>query len=132
VPGVAWINVPCISSDLMTTRTRDFALAAAPAPGRLVVKASGRMVVGHGADSGYWRACLHQAGDLLVDLSAVTALDARGVGVLASLVRGVTGRGGRFRVVAASPRAERVLEVTGLASIVASTRHSRRRSPAAA
>jgi ABC-type transporter Mla MlaB component len=117
----------------MTTRTRHFAVAAAPAPGRLLVKATGRMVVGHGADSGRWRVCLlPQVGDVLVDLSAVTALDARGVGVLASLVRGVTGRGRRFRVVAASPRAERVLAVTGLASIVASTRHSSRRSPAAA
>jgi ABC-type transporter Mla MlaB component len=117
----------------MTIRTRHFALATTPAPGRLLVKATGRMVVGHGADPGHWRASLAlQPGDVLVDLSGVTALDARGVGVLASLVRGVTGRGGRLRVVAASPRAERVLAITGLASIVASTRRSSWRSPAAA
>jgi ABC-type transporter Mla MlaB component len=111
-----------------------FTLAATGAPGRLILKAYGRLVVGHGADPGRWRACLapHDANDLLVDLSGVTALDAGGVGVLAGLVDRVTGRGGRVRVVAASPRAEWVLRLAGLASLIASTRRPAWGHPAAA
>ena len=110
----------------MTTPSPHFALATTAAPGRLLVTVSGRLVVGHGADSGQWRTCLalYEARDVLLDLSGVTALDARGVGVLAGLVDRMTDRGGRVRVVAASPRAEWVLTVTGLASLLASTRRS--------
>lgn len=118
----------------MSALSPHFALAATATPGRLIVTAHGRLVTGHGADAGRWRACLGQddAGDVLVDLGGVTALDAGGVGVLASLVGRVTGRGGRVRVVTASPRAERVLTMSGLGSILASTRRPTWRSPAAA
>jgi anti-anti-sigma factor len=121
---VAWIDMP----------SSPFALATTAASGRLIVTAHGRLVVGHGADAGHWRACLtpHDASDVLVDLAGVTALDAGGVGVLAGLVDRVTGRGGRVRVVAASPRAEWVLTLAGLASLIASTRRSAWGRPAAA
>jgi anti-sigma B factor antagonist len=104
----------------------EFALAATTAPGRLLLTVAGRLVAGHGAESRQWRTCLalYEARDVLVDLSAVTALDAGGVGVLAGVVDRVTSRGGRVRVVAASPRAEWVLTVSGLASLLASTRRS--------
>jgi anti-anti-sigma factor len=114
--------------------SQKFALVATALPGHLIVKAHGRLVVGHGANAAQWRACLtpHEASDVLVDLAGVTALDAGGVGVLAGLVDRVTGRGGRVRVVAASPRAEWVLSLAGLASLIASTRRSAWGRPAAA
>jgi anti-anti-sigma factor len=111
-----------------------FALATATAPDRLLVTMAGRLVVGHGVESNHWRTCLalYAARDVLIDLSGVTALDAAGVGVLAGIVHRVTGQGGRVRVVAASPRAEWVLTVTGLASLLASTRRSAWSHPIAA
>jgi anti-anti-sigma factor len=118
----------------MKTSSPQFALAATTAPGRLLLTAAGRLVAGHGAESAQWRTCLalYEARDVLLDLSGVTALDAGGVGVVAGLVDRVTGRGGRVRVVAASPRAEWVLTVTGLASLLASTRRSAWSRPVAA
>jgi anti-anti-sigma factor len=111
-----------------------FALVATAAPGRLIITARGRLVAGHGADAGQWRASLapHDARDVLLDLAGITALDAGGVGVLAGLVDRVTGRGGRVRIVAASPRAEWVITLTGLASLLASTQRSAWGRPAAA
>jgi ABC-type transporter Mla MlaB component len=103
----------------MTFYTPHFALAAQLSPGGLVVKAVGRLVVGHGADPAGWQLCLggHFGRDVTLDLSEVTALDGAGSGVLASLARQAMLRGGRVRVVAAHARVRRVLALVGLSDL---------------
>ena len=53
-------------------------------------------------------------GTVVVDLTAVTFLDATGLGVLAGARRTIAARGGRLRVVVGDPAILRVFRITGM------------------
>lgn len=60
-------------------------------------------------------ALLAEEGALTLDLSAVEFMDSTGIGALIELAKACEQQGSPFAVCAVSPRARRVLEVTGLA-----------------
>jgi anti-anti-sigma factor len=95
---------------------RQFSLTSIRETGHVVVRACGRLVLGHGADEPLWAAQLDQSADsdVALDLSCVSDLDARGLGVLAALVRRARQRGTSVSVVAASRVVQRLGELTGL------------------
>jgi ABC-type transporter Mla MlaB component len=80
------------------------------------VRACGRLVLGHGADESLWASQLDQyaATDVALDLSCVSDLDARGLGVLATVVRRAGQRGTTVSVLAASRVVQRLGELMGL------------------
>ena len=51
---------------------------------------------------------------VLLDLGEVTFIDSAGIRVIAGEARSLDGRGVRLRIVATSPRAERLLRMTGV------------------
>jgi len=95
---------------------RQFSLTSVRQAHRIVVRACGRLVLGHGADEPLWAAQLDQpaATDVALDLSCVTDLDARGLGVLATLVQRARQRGAVLSVIAASRVVQRLVEMTRL------------------
>lgn len=86
-----------------------------------VVAACGGLVVGAGADAREWAAAAApgRADRVVLDLSAVTAIDARGIGRLLALRRGLAGRGAQLTVAAATPRVWRVVELLHLDGVLA-------------
>lgn len=58
---------------------------------------------------------LSSGADLALDLSAVDFMDASGVGALVTIAAAAQHEGRTFEVTATSVRANRVLEITGLA-----------------
>ena len=94
---------------------RQFSLTSVRETQRIVVRASGRLVLGHGADEQLWASQLDQsATDVALDLSCVTDLDARGLGVLATLVRRGRQRGTTVSLIAASHVVQRLGAMAGL------------------
>jgi anti-anti-sigma factor len=95
---------------------RQFSLMSIREARRIVVRACGRLVLGHGADEPLWASQLDEsaATDVALDLSCVSELDARGLGVLATLVRRARQRGTTVSVIAASRVVQRLGEMTGL------------------
>ena len=99
--------------------SRSFPNQRADAEG-VMLAAEGRLVLGDGAD---WEAWSPQAAAtagrvIRVDLSAVTDIDAAGVGLLVRLAVHARCHGRELAIVAASPRVRQVLElvqVSGLA-----------------
>jgi anti-anti-sigma factor len=83
---------------------------------RTVLRAFGRLVLGHGAHEPLWTSHFDQAvaTDVVLDLSCVNDVDARGLGVLAALVRRARQRGARLSVIAASSVVQRLAEMTRL------------------
>ena len=81
-----------------------------------LLRCSGRLVLGRGAERHVWAAFLDgtERVDVLLDLTAVTDMDAAGVGVIAALCRSMRRRGGTVRLLAASPRVRTLLRVTGV------------------
>ena len=61
-----------------------------------LLRCSGRLILGHGADGSFWTPLVAGADgvDLLLDLAAVTQIDAAGVGVIVDLCRSMHRRGG--------------------------------------
>lgn len=86
-----------------------------------VVCATGRLIVGAGADHVTWPvpAAAGELTDVVVNLRRVTALDAAGLGALLRLREAVAGRGARLTLAAAPPRVRRVLHLAGLEAIFA-------------
>ena len=82
----------------------------------MVVRASGRLILGHGAHEPLWLSHLDQATstDVALDLSCVNDIDARGLGVLAALTRRARQRGTTLSVIAASGIVQRLGEMTRL------------------
>jgi anti-anti-sigma factor len=82
----------------------------------MIVRACGRLVLGQGADEPFWSSHLEQATatDVALDLSCVNDVDARGLGVLATLVRRARQRGTAVSVIAASRSVQRLAELTRL------------------
>ena len=93
-----------------------FSLTSIREAQRIVVRACGRLVVGHGAHEPLWASQLDQSAptDVALDLSCVSDLDARGLGVLATLVRRARRRGTTVSVIAASRVVHRIGEMTGM------------------
>ena len=86
-------------------------------PNRMVVRVAGRLVAsGHRPVGG----CLDVApgADLGLDLSAVSHMDASGLGLLAEFVRNVQAQGRRVSIVAANRRVRTLLELTRLDALL--------------
>jgi anti-anti-sigma factor len=85
-----------------------------------LLRCSGKLILGHGADRSFWAPLLAGADgvDLLLDLAAVTQIDAAGVGVIVDLCRSMHRRGGTVRMVAASARVRRMLRLTGVEALL--------------
>lgn len=85
-------------------------------PQQVVLRATGRLTAGAGADHPIW-AELSAAADgmvLQLDLAGVCRIDAAGIGRLAELSTAVRARGGNVQLVAASERVRTMLRVTGV------------------
>jgi anti-anti-sigma factor len=114
--------------------TSSFGLEVFVGQGTRVVAARGRLVAGAGADAREWASAggSGRAQRVVLDLTAVTALDAGGIGRLLLVRQALAGRGARLSIAAATPRVWRVLELTGLDRVFAPGRHPRRQEAAAA
>lgn len=99
-----------------------------------VVTARGRLVAGAGADAREWASAAASglAQRVVLDLTAVTALDAGGIGRLLLVRQALAGRGAHLTIAAATPRVWRVLELVGLDRVLAPGRDPRRHEEAAA
>lgn len=119
----------CESRDPQTasrsSNGRQFSLTSFREAQRVVVRACGRLILGQGADQDLWAAHLDQttATNVALDLSCVDDVDARGLGVLAGLVRRARGRGTIVSVVAASRVVQRLVEMTRLDQVLPGTWH---------
>ena len=84
--------------------------------------AEGRLVLGHGVDWEAWSPLVAATPGRVVrvDLSAVTDIDAAGVGMLVRLAVQARCLGRELAVVAASPRVRRVLELVQLDRVAGS------------
>jgi len=104
------------TAKIALSEKRQFSLTSIREAHRIVVRACGRLVLGHGADEPLWTAQLDQsaATDVALDLSCVSDLDARGLGVLATLVRRAAQRGATVSVIAASAVVQRIGKLAGL------------------
>jgi anti-anti-sigma factor len=100
----------------VSSRIGQFSLTSIRDAQRLVLRACGRLVLGHGADEPLWRSRLDEAAApaVALDLSCVNDIDARGLGVLADLARRAAERGTTLSVVAASGVVQRLGRVTRL------------------
>jgi anti-anti-sigma factor len=88
------------------------------APHAVVVRCSGRIVRGDGADD-LLRAVMSQDGrHLEIDLSAVSAIDAGGLGVLAGLERWARETNRSIQLINPSKRVREALEATSLSSVL--------------
>lgn len=97
-------------------RLRQFSLTSLREARRVVVRACGRLTLGHGADRHLWESHVEQAAakDVALDLSCVSDVDARGLGLLAGLVRRARRRGTIVSVIAASRVVQRLGTMTHL------------------
>src|SRR5690242_15635700 len=93
---------------------RQFSLTSIVQAQRMVVRACGRLVLGHGANEPLWASQLDRATvtDVELDLSCVNDVDARGLGVLATFVRRARLHGTTVTVIAASRVVQRLGEMT--------------------
>jgi anti-anti-sigma factor len=94
---------------------------------RIVVRACGRLILGQGADQDLWAAHVDEAAatNVALDLSCVNDVDARGLGLLASLVNRARGRGTIVSVMAASRVVQRLAEMTRLDRALPGAWHER-------
>jgi anti-anti-sigma factor len=109
---------------------RQFSLTSFRQAQRIVVRACGRLILGHGADQDLWAPHVDQttATNVALDLSCVDDVDARGLGVLADLVRRARERGTILSVIAASRVVQRLVEMTRLDRALPGAWHERRDS----
>ena len=109
------------------SRGRQFSLMSIREAQRTVVRACGRLVLGHGAHERLWASHLDQATltDVALDLSCVNDVDARGLGVLAALARRARQRGTTVSVIAASRVVQRLGEMTRLDRALTGAWHER-------
>lgn len=92
------------------------------AAGELVprLRMHGRLVSGAGADHGSWVGLSRAlAGEIVLDLTGVVAIDAAGVGRLLRTRERLAARGARLTIRAASSRVRRVLDLTGVSPLFA-------------
>jgi len=103
----------------MTTGSA-FGLHISGTHGTRCIRATGRLVVGAGAESPGWAmtGTLGDVDHVVLDLREVTAIDARGVGRLLGLRQSLGRRGTRLTIATASARVRHVLQVTALDAIL--------------
>jgi anti-anti-sigma factor len=108
-------------------RARQFSLMSIRQAQRMVARACGRLVLGHGAHEALWASHLDQdtATDVALDLSCVKDVDAKGLGVLAELSRRARHRGTTLSVIAASPVVQRLGEMARLDRVLPGAWHER-------
>jgi anti-anti-sigma factor len=107
------------------SRLGQFSLMSIRQAHRIVVRACGRLVLGHGAYEPLWASHVDQGTDVAIDLSCVNDVDAKGLGVLAELARRARQRGTAVSVIAASPVVQRLVEMTGLDRALPGAWHER-------
>ena len=123
------------SGDLQTSgrlsRVRQFSLTSFHRAQRVVVRACGRLILGQGADEPLWASHVDQstATDVALDLSCVNDVDARGLGLLAGLVRRAREHSAIVSVIAASRVVQRLAEMTRLDRAIPGAWHERRGVP---
>ena len=99
----------------MTYETSHFRLVKRCLADGAVLKASGRLVLGHGARWSIWAPFLEgSARRVSVDLCGITNIDAAGLGVLVRVAEETRRRHREFSINASSPALRRMLSVTGL------------------
>ena len=110
-----------------SSRVRQFSLTSFREAQRVVVRACGRLIVGHGADQHLWARHMDAATATTValDLSCVDDVDARGLGVLAGLVHRARRRGTMVSVMAASRVVQRLGNMTRLDRALPGAWHER-------
>ena len=98
------------------SKAGQFSLVSLREAQRMLVRACGRLVLGHGAQEAVWAPYLDQVRptDVALDLSCVHDVDARGLGVLADLARRARQRGTTVSVIAASSVVQRLVKMTRL------------------
>jgi anti-anti-sigma factor len=106
---------------------RQFSLTSFREAQRVVVRACGRLILGHGAHEPLWARHMEQAmaTNVALDLSCVNDVDARGLGLLAGLVRRARQRGAIVSVIAASRVLQRLAEMTRLDRALPGAWHER-------
>jgi anti-anti-sigma factor len=101
--------------DTQRTDMNAFGVDGRHCGGVTVLRAAGRLVAGAGAGHPVWQAREWRgAARLVVELDAVTALDAGGVGALLRLRQHAGRHGVPVEIASAAPRVRRVLELTRL------------------
>jgi len=96
-----------------------------------VIVCSGRIVEGDGAEMLRRAAMSQQGNELSIDLSRVTAMDARGLGILVELKKWAQRHGKRLQFLNPSPRVLELLQRTRLYSVLEICRNTRERGHAA-
>lgn len=111
-----------------SSRVRQFSLTSFREAQRMVVRACGRLILGHGADEPLWAQHLERtsATNVALDLSCVHDVDARGLGLLASLVRRARERGSVVSVTAASRVVQRLGKMVRLNQVLPGPWHEAR------
>lgn len=107
---------------------RQFSLVSVREAQRVILRAYGRLVLGHGADEPLWAPHLNRSGslDVALDLAGVTDIDARGLGLLMSVTRCGRRRGMTLSVTAASRVVQHLAEVTHLTRVLPGRWHEGR------
>ena len=114
-----------------SSRVRQFSLTSFREAQRVIIRACGRLIVGHGAEQPLWAAHVDQATatNVALDLSCVNDIDARGLGLLAGLVSRARQRGTIVSLIAASRVVQRLGEMTRLDRALPGAWHERRDLP---
>jgi len=96
--------------------TPNFGVEGRHKDGVTALRACGRLVVGVGAGHPTWQAAREWRGAdrVVLDLRAVTAIDAGGLGALLRLRQTASHHGTAVTIAAAAPRVRRLLELTRL------------------
>ncbi len=98
--------------------SNQFGLWSTSGPDGVVVRACGRLSLGHGAADDLWEPLVRDARGVTLDLTGVTELDARGVGVLAALAARARQTGATLTIAGASRAASSVAQVVRLDQIL--------------
>jgi ABC-type transporter Mla MlaB component len=108
-----------------------FQLISTPGPNGLLVRAFGRLSLGHGASDGVWEPHIRRGCRISLDLTEVTELDARGLGVLVALARQAQQDGIAISVAGASPAVSSLAAVVHLDQVLGGNWGVGRARPAA-
>ena len=108
-----------------------FQLISTPGPNGLLVRAFGRLSLGHGAFDGLWEPHFRRGCRISLDLTEVTEMDARGLGVLVGLARRARQDGIAISVAGASPAVSSLAALVHLDQILGGDWGAGRARPAA-
>jgi anti-anti-sigma factor len=111
---------PNAQASTCSSRKPQFSLTSFREAQRIVVRACGRLILGQGADQDLWAAHVDRTTATIValDLSCVDDIDARGLGVLAGLVRRARQRGRTVSIMSASRVVQRLMKMARLDQVL--------------